>query len=111
LFYCVRHRDDASAIDMLDAAHADGRVELHVVASSQGPRFNEAMLLDRFGPNGLAGAHVASCGPSALTAEVDRAARSLGASGVEVEAFDIRSGFGPDLSREFDELVTQLRRS
>ncbi len=96
---------------MLDAAHADGRIELNLVCSSDGPRFSESMLLDRFGTDGLVGAHVAACGPSALVAIVDQSARSMGATDVEVEGFDIRSGFGPDLSREFDELVTQLRRS
>jgi hypothetical protein len=37
--------------------------------------------------------------------------RTKGARHMHVEGFDMRSGFGPDMSREVDDLVrSQLRR-
>ena len=47
------------------------------------------------------------CGPAGLVADVAVAARTAGAAEVETEDFDIRSGFGPDMSREIDQLVTE----
>jgi peptidyl-tRNA hydrolase len=55
-------------------------------------------------------AHVAVCGPAALVALVRAAARDAGAARVESEDFDIRSGVGPDRSREVEQLVTAVRR-
>jgi len=37
------------------------------------------------------------------------AVRDLGARNVHVEGFDIRSGIGPDRSREIDEMVRHRR--
>lgn len=97
LFYCVSRRADAMALDVLEAAHDEGRIELHVLVSSEGNRFGAGVLDERFGPGGLRDSHVAVCGPTALVAAADRAARMLGATDVERENFDIRQGFGPDL--------------
>ena len=109
LVYCVRERADATAIDALEAAAADGRIRLEVFASGEGRRFTperfEAVVGDRF-----AGAHVAVCGPAGLVADVAAHARERGAAEVETEDFDIRSGFGPDLSRELDQLARTARR-
>ncbi len=99
LIYCVRTREDAVAIDELDRAHEEGHIRLIVVESSQGRRLDRSMLAEHFGPRGLNGYHVAVCGPASLVATVTAAARSLGAGDIETEHFDIRSGFGPDLSR------------
>ena len=38
-----------------------------------------------------------------------RAVRELGARHVHVEAFDIRTGIGPDLSRDVDQLLRERR--
>ena len=111
LFYCVRDRADASAIDVLEAAATDGRIDLEMVVSGEGVRFSEHTLVNHYGPDGLAGAHVAACGPAGLVSAAAAGARSAGASDIETEDFDIRSGFGPDLSREVDQLVAGLGRS
>lgn len=109
LVYCVRDRADATAIGALEAAAAEGRIRLEVFASGEGRRFTperfEAVVGDR-----IVGAHVAVCGPAGLVADVAAFAHSAGAADVETEDFDIRSGFGPDLSREIDELTTRVGR-
>lgn len=107
LFLCVRSRDDATCLDELEAAHADGRIELRVHASAEGDRLDPERL-DVLVDGGLGGTHVAVCGPAALVRAVDRAARAAGAAEIHHEDFDIRQGFGPDLSVEIDDLVTSL---
>lgn len=107
LFYCVRDAADAMAMASLEAAATDGRIELVVCASSEQRRFTPDTLGDRFGEDGLHGVHVAVCGPAGLVTLVESAARSLGATHVEREDFDIRQGFGPDLSREIDALIRE----
>lgn len=105
LVYCVPTEDDATAIEALRAAEADGRIRLEVFASREGRRFSpdgfRAVVGDR-----LQGAHVAACGPAGLVADVADVAWAGGAAEVETEDFDIRSGFGPDMSREVDQLIT-----
>ncbi len=61
-------------------------------------------LLEIFGAGGLRGAHVVMCGPEAMVRDMSNAARELGARRVHVEGFDIRTGIGPDLSREIASL-------
>lgn len=110
LFYSVSERADAMAIDLLEQADRDGLLDLVVLASDEGNRFDTHVLSDRFGVGGLRGAHVAACGPTGLVAAVDRAARSLGATTIEHEDFDIRQGFGPDLSTDVERLIGGLSR-
>ena len=45
------------------------------------------------------------CGPDSLVAAMRTSLRGFGAREVHVEGFDIRTGVGPDLSREIDELL------
>ena len=108
LHYLVRSRDDAMALDLLENHHAAGDLELVVHASADGDRFRPDSLREHHGPNGLRGAHVAVCGPASLVSLVETEARRLGAARVEREDFDIRQGFGPDLSREIDKLTSAL---
>jgi predicted ferric reductase len=105
LFYCVRTREGASGLDMLEQAGQEGRIRLDLRVSAEGSRLGEDVLRREYGENGLRGAHVVMCGPDALVRDMQRAVRSLGARHVHVEGFDIRSGVGPDLSREIDRLV------
>jgi hypothetical protein len=50
------------------------------------------------------------CGPDSLVKSMKSGLRKNGARHMQVEGFDIRSGFGPDLSRYLDDIVrTQLR--
>jgi predicted ferric reductase len=109
LFYAVRSRNEAPGLDVLASAHAEGRIVLHLHVSDEGSRLRPDDLRDVFGPNGLRGAHVAMCGPDALINDMTRTVRSLGARHVHVEAFDIRTGIGPDLSREVDQLIGSIR--
>ncbi|WP_419850968.1 ferric reductase-like transmembrane domain-containing protein [Candidatus Poriferisocius sp.] len=97
LFYCVRTRDDAMGIELLDRAHRDGKIDLQIIASADGQRFTKSTLADHFGPKGLKGGHVALCGPKSLIISAEKASRKLGAASVETEDFDFRQGFGPDL--------------
>ncbi len=107
LFYAVRSADDAMALDVLRTAEAEGRIDLILCSSSLGPRFSRELLAEHAGSD-LKGAHVAACGPASLIGAATDAARSLGATDVESEDFDIRQGFGPDLSRDVEEIVNQV---
>jgi hypothetical protein len=66
--------------------------------------------LDLLFPGGLQGYHVGVCGPEALVADVTDAAYQRGAATVQSEDFDMRQGFGPDRSREWNRLFGRLRR-
>jgi predicted ferric reductase len=110
LFYAVRSRAEAVGLEELEAAAAAGRIRLHVHPSAENCRLCAADLEGTFGPAGLRDAHVVMCGPDALVRDMTRAVRRLGARRVHVEAFDIRTGVGPDLSREANGLVDGIRR-
>ena len=97
LFYCVRSREDAMGIELLEQANREGRIDLQIIASAEGQRFTKSTLSDQFGPNGLKGGHVALCGPKRLVAAAAKAGRNLGAASVETEDFDFRHGVGRDL--------------
>ena len=97
LFYCVRSREDAMGIELLDQAERVGKIDLQIIASGEGQRFTRSTLADHFSPKGLKGGHVALCGPKSLIGAAAKAARKLGAASVETEDFDFRHGFGADL--------------
>lgn len=109
LIYCVRSAEDATAMESLRAAQADGRISLELFESSKGRRFTADRLMEVVGD--LSGAHVAVCGPTGLVTTVSAAARNLGATHVETEGFDIRSGIGPDLSRQIESLIHEPSRT
>jgi len=106
LFYSVRSQDDAMAIEVLREAQAAGHLDLVLCCSDEGQRFSETTMADHFGST-LAGAHVAACGPAGLVAAAGRAAEALGVPHIEREDFDIRQGFGPELSRPLDRLLSR----
>lgn len=110
LFYAVRSREDNTILDELERAHDEGRIELHAYASADGERLEPAELETVFGSDGLAGAHVGLCGPTGLVNRMETASRSLGATTIHREDFDIRQGFGPDLSIEIDDVLARVRR-
>lgn len=110
LVYSVRSSDDAVALDQLEAADRAGRIVLHLHETSKAGRLDAARLIGLVGEAQWRDAHVAVCGPAALVALVRAAARDAGAARVESEDFDIRSGVGPDRSREVEQLVTAVRR-
>ena len=105
LLYSARDRADATAIASLERAADDGRIVLEVFASSQGRRFTAEALSELTGESGLGSVHVAVCGPASLVASASQAARRLGAKAVETERFDIRAGFGPDMSVTIEQLL------
>lgn len=105
LFFCIRSRDDAPGLAALTRAHDEGRIDLRVHASRENARLRAEDLVREFGPGGLTHAHVAMCGPDSLLRQMIPAVRSLGARHVHVEAFDIRTGVGPDLSVQVEDLV------
>jgi predicted ferric reductase len=109
LFYAVRSATGASAIETLRQADRDGRLTLFVHASDEGNRLTPDALRAA-NPAGLAGAHVAMCGPSSLIGDMAAAALRLGAVEVETEDFDIRQGFGPDLSLDVEDAIRSLVR-
>jgi predicted ferric reductase len=108
LVYSVQRADDATAIEVLRRARAEGRIDLEVVPSADGRRL-DADLLQALAGGDLSGAHVATCGPKSLVAMVERTAGRLGAAAIHSEDFDIRSGLGPDLSRHVADLERQVR--
>jgi predicted ferric reductase len=110
LFYAVRTRSEAAGLDEVMQAHADGRVVLHLHVSDEKTRLCEDDIRSTFGNNGLASAHVVMCGPESLVRNMTKIVRDLGARTVHHEAFDIRTGVGPDLSVDIDEIVGKIRR-
>lgn len=107
LHYLVRSRDDAMALELLEEYHRDAKLELVVHTSVEGTRFGPDSLREYHGDD-LQDVHIAVCGPASLVSLIDSEARRLGASAVEREGFDIRQGFGPDLSREIDGVTQRL---
>ena len=107
LIYAVRSRDGATAIDELEAAEAEGRLTLTVHESKTSGHLSAYRMSTLF-PDGLEGAHVAMCGPTGLISDMSAVARSLGADEVETEDFDMRQGFGPDMSVEVEDALERL---
>ena len=110
LFYVVRNRDDAPGLKELTKAARAGRIVLHLHVSEEGTRLRVEDLFDEFGEDGLCNSHVVMCGPDLLVHDMTTAVRSLGARHVHVEKFDIRTGAGPDLSREVDDVLQAVRQ-
>ena len=111
LFYCVPSRQNAPAIEMLEAADREGRIHLHVHASDEKNRLQPDHIITALGGAQLQDAHIVMCGPDSLVKSMKSGLRRHGARHMHVEGFDIRSGVGPDLSRHLDDIVrTQLRR-
>lgn len=109
LLYATRDEPgDPILATLRDAADA-GRVDLHLFISGQ--RRLTVAELDGIFPEGLDRAHVALCGPTSLVNSMADAAAARGASTIETEDFDIRQGFGPERSKEFDDAVSNLRSS
>jgi predicted ferric reductase len=111
LFHAVRSRDDAPALDRIEQSAAEGRIVHHLCVSGEGSRLGRDQFEAVFGPDGLRGAHVVMCGPDAMVRDLTRVVRSLGARRVHVEGFDIRTGVGPDLSRELAGQASRRRSS
>ena len=111
LFYCVPSRHQAPAIDVLETAAREGRIHLHVHASDEKNRLAPHHVLAETRSDHLRNAHIVMCGPDSLVKSMKSGLRTKGARHMHVEGFDMRSGFGPDVSRDVDDLVrSQLRR-
>ena len=111
LFYCVPSRQNAPAIELLEIAAREGRIILHVHASDEKNRIHPDHVINAIGAGNLQNVHIVMCGPDSLVRSMKSDLRRHGARHMHVEGFDIRSGFGPDLSRHIDDVVgTQLRR-
>ncbi len=103
LLYAVRSVENNPIVDLLMDAERQGRVKLRIFTSETG-RLTPAALDEEF-PNGLAGVHVALCGPNGLVTSMADAAAARGAAAIETEDFDIRQGFGPERSTEIDSVL------
>lgn len=104
LFYAVRSREEAAGLDVLRAAHENGKIHLHLHVSSEGGRLCGDDVTSVFPAGSLTGSHVVMCGPDSMVTDMTNTVRSLGARHVHVEGFDIRTGVGPDLSVEVEGL-------
>lgn len=111
LFYAVRSRSDAPWLHELESAAGAGHIDLHLFVSDEGNRMRADSLRRHFGDDGLRGAHVVMCGPDRLVKDVTSTVRSLGAREVHVDGFDIRTGVGPDLSRQVNTLLSSTREN
>ena len=104
-------RQNDPAIEMLGAADREGRIHLHVHASDEKNRLEPHHVLTETSRDHLRNAHIVMCGPDSLVKSMKSGLRTKGARHMHVEGFDMRSGFGPDMSRDVDDLVrSQLRR-
>ena len=110
LFYCIRSRDDGPGLSALQQAANDGLINLHLHVSSEGTRLKPEDIIRSVGREGLVGAHAVMCGPSPLIRAIRPMLQSNGVSQVHVEAFDIRTGIGPDLSVDIELLVKQAQQ-
>jgi predicted ferric reductase len=111
LFYCVPSRRNAPAIEMLEVAEREGRIHLHVHASDEKNRLHPDQVISAMGDENLKNTHIVMCGPNSLVKSMKSGLRQHGARHMHVEGFDMRSGFGPDLSRYIDDLArTRIRR-
>lgn len=114
LFYAVPTREAAVGLAELVEAHEAGRIVLHLHVSSEGTRLCGDDIEAALGAEQLRDAHVVMCGPDSLIRGMRRVFGTFGVNHVHVEGFDIRTGVGPDLSREWDEwggiLRARLRR-
>ncbi len=108
LLYAVRDRHADGIVRELEHAADAGLIRLSVFESSTGGRLDADRLLEAVGDE-LKGAHVALCGPARLVAEMAASAGRAGAGTIETEDFDIRQGFGPDLSADIDRLLRPTR--
>jgi predicted ferric reductase len=108
LIYSTRRHADATAIEVLEAAATAGKVDLHVYASADGNRLTAEAFRSHI-PSDAGGTHVAMCGPSGLIADMAATARAAGVHAIETEDFDIRQGFGPDLSVALHDLASRRR--
>ena len=108
LFYAVSNVDEAIGLPDLEAAHRRGILQLHLHISDEGSRLTSDDLTSLFGPSGLSRSHVVMCGPRTLLRSMSRAARECGASRIHIEEFDIRSGIGPDLTHEVDDIINYV---
>ena len=96
---------------MLETAAREGRIHLHVHASDEKNRLEPHHVLTETSSEHLRKAHIVMCGPDSLVKSMKSGLRTKGARHMHVEGFDMRSGFGPDVSRDVDDLVrSQLRR-
>jgi predicted ferric reductase len=105
IFYATRSTEDNEIVDVLRASDRAGRSRLRLFSSEMGERLTDGELEDTFGPDGLLGTHVALCGPSRLVRDMGATCQRLGAVKPEEEDFDLRQGFGPDRSREVEQLL------
>lgn len=110
LFYCVRSRNNAPGLEHLQHAAGEGLIDLHLHVSSEGNRLKSEDVFRTVGADGLTNAHVVMCGPSSLIRAIRPALRHHGVKHIHVEAFDIRTGIGPDLSVEIEEVAKQLHQ-
>lgn len=108
MLYAVRSAENNPMVDRLQQAADNGRLNLELFTSTTG-RMGPDDLRRHF-PDGMRGHHVALCGPTALVHDMAAAAHTLGARSIETEDFDIRQGFGPDRSAEFDGAARALLR-
>ena len=104
LFYAVLDESTAIALDELRDAHEAGLIDLHVIEERRDGRMSGDDF-DRAFPQGLRGCHIMFCGPHGLIRATARAAKARGARRLNIEEFDIRSGIGPDLTHDVDELI------
>jgi ferredoxin-NADP reductase len=96
---------------MLEAADREGRIHLHVHASDEKNRLQPDHVISAIDSSRLQDGHIVMCGPNSLVKSMKSGLRRHGARHMHVEGFDMRSGFGPDLSRHLDDIArTQLRR-
>lgn len=108
LFYCVRSRTNAPALAELEDAARNGHIHLHVHASDESNRLTPQHVVAATQTDSLNHSHIVMCGPQSLVKAMKTGLRPFGARHIHVEGFDIRSGFGPDLSVQIDEFVRSV---
>ena len=106
VLYAHKQNDGDPLVALLQAAEADGRIDLRLFGS---PHRLTPAVFDELFPNGMTKHHVAVCGPQSLVKEMAEAAYARGARSIETEDFDLRQGFGPERSRQVAAMADRVR--
>jgi len=109
VLYGYRGVDSIAIVDELRRAAGEGRIRLELFDSTRGQRMSPDSLREHV--DSLRGVHVALCGPDSMVRQMEQAARSLGASDIHYEEFDIRSGVGPERSIQIEHAVGRARET
>ena len=107
LIFCARSRTDAPGLPDIELAAEEGRIDLHLFISDEQCRLDSDALSRIVGDIASRDPHIVMCGPTGLVRQCRSILSHHGLTRIHVEEFDIRTGIGPDLSRQVDRILSR----